>query len=157
MNEEWDTYVEAVAGLSRVPKLRSERQRVITAEEGAAVQRARVELDDELHRCEQWAQSARRAVTNAEAHLVAAHVLLPSTEPEPVSGTPDELAQVLRERDEDLQLELDLLEVARKQAVRVAEAAQAKEIAAARRRKQLMYYAAAALAGLVLAILVSWI
>lgn len=157
MSGDWETYVEAVAGLSRVPRLQSERQRVISAEEGATVQRARAALDDELHRCEQWAQLARRAVTNAEAHLVAAHVMLPSATAEPVNGTPEELALALREAEEELHVELEILATTRKQAAREADAAQAREVAAAKRRRKLMFYAAAALAGLVLAILVSWI
>jgi hypothetical protein len=144
MSENWAAYAEAVAALARVPELAAERRRIIAAEEQAAVAHARSALDNEIRHCDEWAAAARRAVTNAEAHLVAAHVLIPDGSAEPAAGSPAGLADNLHAIEDELGANLRRLTDARRRAAHTEAAAEARRAARAVRRRQLLTYAALA-------------
>jgi len=157
----WDEYVDAVRGLGRLPELRDERRRTASAVEQQSVQRARSAQDAELRRCEEWALIAGRAMSTAEARLVAAQVLVPdvtAAPPMPV-GPPEELVALVQQSERELAGDLGSLDTARRRARQraIEQAQRAKELAA--RRRAVIKFAAVGgvvvVALLVLALLVT--
>jgi hypothetical protein len=140
----WTEYLDAVRGLGQLPELRDERRRQASAHEQAAVRQARAALDTELHRCDEWSTIAGRAMSTAEARLVAAQVLVPdvAAAPPPPAGAPAELVALVQQTEHELATDLAGLDTARRRArQRAIERAQrAKELAA--RRRQVIKFAA---------------
>lgn len=133
----WDEYVDAVRNLGQLPALKDERRRQATAREQASVRRAKDALEAELRHCEEWSVVASRAMSTAEAKLVAAQVLVPDVAAAPVlpSGTPVELAGVVQQTERELAGDLIAVDTARRRAKQraIERAQRAKELAARRR------------------------
>lgn len=153
---DWDAYIEAVESLGALPEDRDKLKRQAALEEEAAVRAARAALDAEQQRCGEWTLLARRAIANAEARLVAAQVLVPdvAAAPEPPSGSPPELAAMVRQNERELETDLAGLEAARRRARQ--QAAEASRLAAERadRRRGMIRFAlfGALIVGAILAI-----
>ncbi|NUS73488.1 MAG: hypothetical protein HOQ05_08810 [Corynebacteriales bacterium] len=75
----WSEYAEAMRGLAQVPASRDERLAQARAEQESALSAAKSLRDAELRRCAEWVLQARRAMSNAQARLVASKVLIPDT------------------------------------------------------------------------------
>ena len=152
----WDEYVEAVRGIGGLPDLRDERKRQATAEEEAAVRRARAELDAEQRQCAGWSLLARRAIANAEARLVAAQVMVPdaAAAPAPPSGSTAELAALVQQTERELDADLVSLEAARRRARQQDEENRRLAAERADRRRGMIKFAlfGAAIVGVILLI-----
>lgn len=150
----WEEYVGAVHGLGQLPELHDERRREAAAEEAATVGRAREAAEAQFRSGEEWTGQARRALTTAEARLVAAQVLVPdeASALPPATGAPAALSKAVHQAEQELVTDLAGLQTARRRAREnaIARAHRARELAA--RRRQIAIFAAVG-AVVVLAIL----
>jgi hypothetical protein len=131
----WNDYVDAVEKLGRLPERRDHLRRAASAAEQEAYRRAQAQLDAETRRCDAWDAQARRAIENAEAKLVSEHVLVPDPAGvAPATGSPDELAILLRQTEHELDADVASLDLARRRAKDEA----VKAARAARQRAELL-------------------
>ncbi|MGH3430104.1 MAG: hypothetical protein ACRDQZ_21465, partial [Mycobacteriales bacterium] len=68
--EDWLSYLEAVAGLGDLPELRARRHNDIAAEQDSTLAIARRRRDAGLQETERWQILAKRSLSNAQARLV---------------------------------------------------------------------------------------
>ena len=151
----WAQYLEAVTTLARLPALVADRERSTSAEEEAAMHRAQTALDAAHTLFADWTALARRTMTNAEARLVAAHVLVPdpSLAPTMSSDDPEALVESLVELDEHLSTDIAALEEARRRSRVEAMERAANRIRQAELRRQLYRIGLAIAAIIVFALL----
>lgn len=110
----WDEYREAMGGLAEVPTMLTHRLADAHSEREQAVLLARDQRDYELRRCLEWGTQAKRAVSNAEARLVASSVLIPDASHAPAINEtdPELLAERVREVSREFESSLSALTVA---------------------------------------------
>lgn len=154
----WDEYREAVAGLQRLPVLLADRDDAINASRDAAVATAKIKRDARLRQGEQYRMQAARALSNAQARLVATGVLIPDVS----SGTPTDsnevgvLAAQLGQAVSDFDRDTARVSSARRRA-EDERALQAVAQARAAARRQRLRWAAIGAAGVVVLVLMLWL
>ena len=113
---EWTDYLEAVTGLAGLPNLVDERRRSAKDDEQASITRAKTAQELALARCDEWQVYAKRTLANAEARLVAAHILVPDPSAAPTISydAPEPLLEGLAELDKKLSGEVAGLHEARR-------------------------------------------
>lgn len=120
MNDDplWEEYVEAMRALATVPTTLDARLKEADAEREETIRTARSAREYELRRCAAWRALARRELANAEARLVAAKVLIPSSRavPAPTETDPEMLAEGLRSSAREFAATLGTLQTARRKA-----------------------------------------
>ncbi|GAA3394558.1 hypothetical protein [Cryptosporangium minutisporangium] len=116
VDSEWTDYLAAVNQLANLPNLADERRRSAKADEEAAIARAKNAQELALKACEDWRTYAKRTLANAEARLVAAHILVPDASAAPTIAydAPEPLIEGLQELDKKLATEVDGLHEARR-------------------------------------------
>jgi len=134
---EWIDYLEAVNGLAGLPNLVDERRRSAKSDEESSIARAKAAQELALARCDDWQTYAKRTLSNSEARLVAAHILVPdaSAAPTVAYDAPEPLLESLQELDKKLATEVSGLHEARRlgRARAMERAAEAARKAALRR------------------------
>lgn len=137
VDPEWIDYLESVKGLAGLPNLVDERRRSAKTDEEAALTRAKNAQELALARCNEWQVYAKRTLANAEARLVAAHILVPDASAAPTISydAPEPLLEGLAELDKKLSSEVSGLHEARRagRARAMERAAEAARKAALRR------------------------
>ena len=135
LDPEWIDYLESVKGLAGLPNRVDERRRSAKTDEETALARAKNAQEMALARCEEWRVYAKRTLANAEARLVAAHILVPDASAAPTISydAPEPLLEGLAELDKKLSAEVSGLHEARR-----AGRARAMERAAEAARKAAM-------------------
>jgi hypothetical protein len=137
IDPEWIDYLEAVSGLASLPNLVDERRRSAKSDEETAITRAKTAQELALNRCDDWRTYAKRTLSNAEARLVAAHILVPDASAAPTIAydAPEPLIESLTELDKRLAAQVSGLHEARRagRARAMERAAEAARKAALRR------------------------
>lgn len=113
---EWIDYLASVKQLASLPNLVDERRRSAKTDEETALNRAKTAQDMALARCDDWLVTAKRTLANAEARLVAAHILVPDASAAPTISydAPEPLLEGLAELDARLSTEVSGLHEARR-------------------------------------------
>ncbi|SHN44606.1 hypothetical protein [Cryptosporangium aurantiacum] len=116
IDPEWTDYLAAVNQLANLPNLADERRRSAKADEETAIARAKGAQELALKACDDWLVYAKRTLSNAEARLVAAHILVPDASAAPTIAydSPEPLVEGLAELDKKLATEVAGLNEARR-------------------------------------------
>ncbi|HEX3733024.1 MAG TPA: hypothetical protein VHU91_08910 [Mycobacteriales bacterium] len=138
--EDWLSYLEAVAGLGDLPELCARRHSDIAAEQDSTLAIARRRRDAALQETERWQTLAKRSLSNAQARLIAAKVLLPDVgAAEPTNASAEELVEQLHDAIADVDRDVVTVRAARRRAEDERLRDKAAIAAAALRRRRLIW------------------
>lgn len=137
----WGEYCEAVRGLGELPNLVTRRQRSLAAEQETALATAVAARDAELDQAEHWRKLAKRAISNAQARLVTAKVLIPEVpdtdvaQPRPAG----QLVEQLRQSSNDVDRDVATVRTARRRAIDEQTRERTEQLEARRQRLRLIW------------------
>lgn len=164
----WRQYCEAVSSLGHLPQVIERRHLKLGAQGDSDLAAQRGIRDEQLAQSQQWRILAKRALSNAQARLVAAQVLIPdvtipnfsapnfAAPPSRQSATPAELVDRLRRAVADVDVDVAAVRAARRRVFDEHARDAVKQRAATRRRRRLSsIMAVVALAAVLL--LVIWL
>jgi len=148
----WREYREAVRGLGELPELITRRQRSIGTEQETALAAAVAARDAELDQTEHWRKLAKRAISNAQARLVTAKVLIPEV-PDTSAAQPrsaGQLVEQLRQTSNDVDRDVATVRTARRRAADEQTRERTEQLQARHLRQRLIWAGLACAAVVVL-------
>ncbi|MGH3545039.1 MAG: hypothetical protein ACRDPW_03835 [Mycobacteriales bacterium] len=160
----WQQYCEAVRGLGELPQAIARRHGDADAQNDNDLAAARTKRDEQLIQAQRWRTLAQRALSNAQARLVAAQVLIPDVGPaasQDRGATPADLAvepadleRQLRQAVADVDSDVAAVRTARRRAVDKRARDELDRRAAAQRSRRLRFAVAALGVAALLALLI---
>ncbi len=155
----WQQYREAVDGLGALPQVVANRHLQVGTRGDGDLKAQRRNLEEQLAQAQQWRRLAERALSNAQARLVAAKVLIPDVSSPNFALShdgvmPTELVERLRQAVTDVDADVAAVRTARRRMVdERARGEVAQRAVAQRRRRRNSVAAMAALVAVLLLVI----